>query len=110
MLTLEEAVHLLTGAPAALYGMVGRGVVANAAWADLFVFDPATVGPGHIEMRYDMPGDAGRLYSEPIGVAHVFVNGVEVVRDGRTVTDALPGRVLRSGTDTRTVRAADVPY
>ena len=110
MVTLEEAVQLLTGAPAALYGIVDRGIVAQGAWADLFVFDAATIGPGHVEMRHDMPGGAGRLYSEPTGVAHVFVNGAEVVRDGTALTGALPGRVLRSGRDTRTVRPADVPY
>jgi N-acyl-D-aspartate/D-glutamate deacylase len=110
MVTLEEAVRMLTGAPAALYGIVDRGVVAEGAWADLVVFDPAAVGPGRVEMRYDMPGGAGRLYSEPTGVAGVFVNGVEVVRDGTDLTGDLPGRVLRSGADTRTVRPADVPY
>ncbi|HEX2382176.1 MAG TPA: hypothetical protein VHI95_06045, partial [Acidimicrobiales bacterium] len=89
---------------------VDRGIVAQGAWADLFVFDAATIGPGHVEMRHDMPGGAGRLYSEPTGVAHVFVNGAEVVRDGTALTGALPGRVLRSGRDTRTVRPADVPY
>jgi N-acyl-D-aspartate/D-glutamate deacylase len=110
MVTLEEAVHFLTGAPAALYGVVDRGVIAERAWADLFVFDPAAIGPGRIEMRHDLPGGAGRLYSEPTGVAHVFVNGVEVVGDRSELTSALPGRVLRAGVDTRTVRPADVPY
>lgn len=110
MVTLEEAVHLLTGAPAALYGIIDRGAVREGAWADLFVFDPATVGPGDIEMRYDMPGGAGRLYSNPTGVHHVFVNGTEVVSADGALTGALPGKVLRSGTDTRTVLVADVPF
>jgi N-acyl-D-aspartate/D-glutamate deacylase len=110
MLTLEDAVQMITGAPAALYGIVDRGVVAEGVWADLFLFDPATIGPGRVELRNDMPGGAARLFSEPTGVAHVFVNGVEVVRDGTEATGALPGRILRSGSDTRTVRPADVSY
>jgi N-acyl-D-aspartate/D-glutamate deacylase len=109
MVSLEEAVHMLTGAPAALYGLVDRGLVRPGAWADLVVFDPRTVGPGEIEMRHDMPAGAPRLYSTPTGVEHVFVAGTRVVRDGQ-LTGELPGQVLRSGRDTRTVRVADVPY
>jgi N-acyl-D-aspartate/D-glutamate deacylase len=107
IVTLEEAVHHLTGAPSALYGLVGRGVVCEGAWADLMIFDPATVGPGRVEMRYDMPAGAGRLFSNPTGVEHVFVAGVEVVGRRGVVTGDLPGKVLRSGRDTRTVRVSD---
>ena len=103
MLTLEAAVHLLTGAPATMYGIVDRGLLREDAWADLFVFDSATVGPGRVEMRHDLPSGAGRLFSTPTGVRHVFVNGSEVVRDGIQVSGPLPGNVLRSGRDTRTV-------
>jgi N-acyl-D-aspartate/D-glutamate deacylase len=110
MVGLEEAVHMLTGAPAALYGLVDRGVLRAGAWADLVVFDASTVGPGEIEMRHDMPAGAPRLYSAPTGVEHVFVAGIPVVSDGGQLTGELPGRVLRSGRDTRTVRVADVPY
>jgi N-acyl-D-aspartate/D-glutamate deacylase len=110
MLGLEEAVHMLTGSAAALYGMVDRGVVKEGAWADLFVFDPTTVGPGQVEMRYDMPAGAGRLCSDPTGVEHVLVAGREIVRGGTEITGDLPGTVLRSGRDTRTVRVSDVPY
>jgi N-acyl-D-aspartate/D-glutamate deacylase len=109
MATLEEAVHHLTGAPALLYGLVGRGVVCEGAWADLLVFDPATIGPGTVEMRYDMPAGAGRLFSNPTGVEHVFVAGSEVVTGGSRFTGELPGKVIRSGRDTRTVRVSDVP-
>jgi N-acyl-D-aspartate/D-glutamate deacylase len=110
MVGLEEAVHMLTGAPAALYGLVDRGVLRPGAWADVVVFDARTVGPGEIEMRHDMPAGAPRLYSIPTGVEHVFVAGSQVVRDGGQLTGELPGQVLRSGRDTRTVRVADVPY
>ena len=109
MLTLEEAVHHLTGAPASLYGLVGRGAVSEGAWADLIIFDPTTIGPGTIEMRYDMPAGAGRLYSEPTGIERVFVAGTEVIEPGGRLTGELPGQVLRSGSDTRTVTVAAVP-
>jgi N-acyl-D-aspartate/D-glutamate deacylase len=110
MLSLEEAVHMLTGSPAALYGLVDRGVLRPGGWADLVIFDPRTVGPGAIEMRGDLPAGAPRLFSTPTGVEHVFVAGTEVVRSGSRLTGALPGQVLRSGRDTRTVRVADVAF
>jgi N-acyl-D-aspartate/D-glutamate deacylase len=109
MLTLEEAVHHLSGAPAGLYGIVDRGVVREGAHADLMVFDPTVVGPGQVDMRFDLPGGAGRLFSIPTGIEHVLVNGTEIVRGAGELTGELPGRVLRSGTDTRTVRVSDVP-
>jgi N-acyl-D-aspartate/D-glutamate deacylase len=110
LVTLEEAVQMLTSAPATLYGIIDRGVIREGAWADLFVFDPDEIGPGRVEMRSDLPGRAERLFSTPTGVGHVFVNGQEVVRDGMELTGALPGRVLRSGLDTRTVRPVDIPF
>jgi N-acyl-D-aspartate/D-glutamate deacylase len=102
LLSFEEAVRLLTDVPARLYGLVGRGRVAEGWWGDLVVFDPATVGPGPLHTRRDLPGGATRLYAGSEGVAHVLVNGTPVVAEGR-LTGAVPGRVLRSGTDTTTV-------
>jgi N-acyl-D-aspartate/D-glutamate deacylase len=102
LLPLETAVHLMTQAPARLLGLVDRGVVAEGKLADLFVFDPETLGPGPVQLRSDLPAHGSRLYSEPTGVHHVLVNGVEIVSpDG--LTGARPGSVLRSGRDTRTV-------
>ncbi len=102
LLPLEEAVHYLTGAPAELYGLHERGRVAEGRCADLQVFDPATIGPGPVSMRFDLPGGAGRVYGEALGVHHVLVNGVPCVEHG-ALLDARPGRLLRSGTDTHTV-------
>ena len=102
VLTLEHAVHRITGFNAAVYGVRDRGVVRLGAAADLVVFDPATIGPGPVRWRNDLPGGAGRLYGEGVGIAHVFVNGVEIVTHG-ALTGAQPGCVLRSGIDTETV-------
>jgi N-acyl-D-aspartate/D-glutamate deacylase len=102
LLSLEEAVRLLTEVPARLYGLVDRGRVAEGWWADLVVLDPATVGPGPLRTRSDLPAGADRLFAGAEGIEHVLVNGTEVVSGG-TLTGAVPGRVLRSGTDTVTV-------
>jgi N-acyl-D-aspartate/D-glutamate deacylase len=102
LLPLEEAVRLMTSAPADLFGFRDRGRVIPGAIADLVVFDATTVGAGPIETVHDLPGGAGRLIASAEGVRHVLVGGVETVRDG-VPTGELPGRVLRSGQDTDTV-------
>ena len=102
VISLEEAVHQLTDVPAQLYGLVGRGRIADGYAADAVIFDPDTVGYGPERTRDDLPGGASRLYAEATGVHRVLVNGVSVVEDG-TLTGALAGTLLRSGRDTRTV-------
>ena len=99
---LEEGVRQLTDVPARLYGLRDRGRLEPGWLADLVVFDPETVDCGPTYTRFDLPGGAGRLYADAIGIERVFVNGVEIVRGGAH-TGALPGRVLRSGRDTDTV-------
>jgi len=102
LLSWEEAVRQLTDVPAQLYGLSGRGRIAEGFWADLVLFDPDRIGHRPERTRADLPGGASRLVAEAEGVAHVVVDGVEVVTDGR-FTGATPGRVLRSGRDTVTV-------
>lgn len=105
LLGLEEAVRLLTDVPARLYGLTGRGRIEPSAHADLVLFDPATVAPGRERTLDDLPGGASRIVVEATGVRHVLVDGTAIVRDGET-TGATPGTVLRSGRDTRTVKAS----
>jgi N-acyl-D-aspartate/D-glutamate deacylase len=102
LLPLEEAVHQLSDVPARLYGIRERGRLAPGWRADVVVFDEERVGPGPIHTRRDLPAGAARLYAEAEGIAHVLVNGVEIV-SGKRFTGALPGTVLRSGRDTETV-------
>jgi N-acyl-D-aspartate/D-glutamate deacylase len=107
LLSLEEAVEMMTGRPARHYGLTDRGRVAPGWVADLVVFDPERVGTGPTELRRDLPGGGERLFAAAQGVRHVFVGGQEVVTEGRD-TGRRPGRVLRSGHDTDTVTLADV--
>jgi N-acyl-D-aspartate/D-glutamate deacylase len=103
VISLEEGVAMLTSVPADLYGLVGRGRLAVGAWADVVILDPATVGAGPVHTRFDLPGGAGRLYAEAIGIDRVLVGGVDTVVDGE-FTAARAGALLRGGKDTRTVQ------
>jgi N-acyl-D-aspartate/D-glutamate deacylase len=102
LISFERAVQLFTEAPARLYGLKGRGRIAEGCFADLVILDPDTVGPGTVAPRSDLPGGGWRLYSEATGIDATIVNGVEIVRDGK-VTGDTPGTTLRSGRDTETV-------
>ena len=102
LLSIEEAVHMMTGQPAALFGLRGRGRIAPGCHADLVLLDPATVGPGPVRTAADLPGGTVRLWAEARGISRVLVAGRDIVCDGQ-VTGELPGRVIRSGRDTDTV-------
>jgi N-acyl-D-aspartate/D-glutamate deacylase len=85
VISLEEAVRRMTSAPAELLGLAGRGRIAPGMMADLVVFNPATVAD---RATFEAP------HQYPVGIPHVFVRGVAVVRAG-AVTGARPGVVLR---------------
>ncbi len=99
VLTLEHAVHKLSGEPAGVFGFSGRGVIAEGNHADLAVFDPDTVAPGPIHRIRDFPADGERLVAdEPGGMRHVVVNGTPIRVDGAADPDgvaARPGTLLR---------------
>jgi N-acyl-D-aspartate/D-glutamate deacylase len=102
LVSLERAVQMLTDEPAQLFGLEGRGRLAEGHHADVVVLDPATVGAEHARLVNDLPGGTPRLTAAATGVVRVLVNGVETVADNEA-TGALPGTVLRSGRDTHTV-------
>jgi N-acyl-D-aspartate/D-glutamate deacylase len=95
-LTLPEAVKRVTSDVAAAYRIVDRGRLVPATWADLLLFDPATVARGPKRRVNDLPTGASRLDTPAVGVHVVWVNGVRTV-DERGVVPACgrPGRVLR---------------
>jgi N-acyl-D-aspartate/D-glutamate deacylase len=107
LLSLEEAVEMMTDRPARHYGLRHRGRVAEGWHADLVVFDPGDVASLAATTLHDLPGGGERLYAASRGIEHVFVAGREVLAQGE-VTDERPGTVLRSGRDTDTVSLADV--
>jgi N-acyl-D-aspartate/D-glutamate deacylase len=97
--TLEEGVRQITAIPAALCGLVDRGVVLPGYGADLYVFDPDTIAPAQKSFVHDFPHGAGRWSSKPEGAYATIVNGVPIVIDGELQADAgLPGKVLHPNT------------
>jgi N-acyl-D-amino-acid deacylase len=100
VMSLERAIHKLTGEPAAVYGLGDRGTIEVGKAADICVFDPETVAPGPLRRVVDFPADGERLTADrPVGMTHVLVNGVPIRLDGEMSTEALdrhPGVVLRS--------------
>jgi len=85
VLRLEEAVRKMTSFAAEAAGLENRGLVKEGFWADLAVFDPATV---NARATFEKPNQ----YSE--GMPYVAVNGVLVVDQGK-ITAAAPGKALR---------------
>lgn len=85
IIPLQEAVRRLTSLPAQNLGITERGILKPGNFADIAIFDPATI------QDHATFADPHR-YST--GVRHVFVNGVQVLRDGEH-TGATPGRVVR---------------
>ena len=94
VLTIERAVRKLSGEPADIFGFDRRGYVREGYWADLCVFDPATVSPGPMTRVRDFPAGGERLTCErPTGLRHVLVNGVPIRVDEveLPVGDSRPG-------------------
>jgi N-acyl-D-amino-acid deacylase len=85
VITLEEAVRKMTSLPAAHFKFADRGLIKPGYAADLVVFDPKTVAEA---ATFAAP------HAYPVGMPHVLVNGVFVVRDGAVVTAAKPGMIL----------------
>jgi N-acyl-D-amino-acid deacylase len=99
VLTVEQAVRKLTGQQADIFRFADRGYLRAGAWADVVVFDPATVAPGPLRRVRDFPANGERLTADqPTGIRHVFVNGTAIQLDGVTQLDAHagnPGQMLR---------------
>lgn len=86
LLTLEDAVHKMTGRTAALFGMQDRGVLRAGAYADLVLFDPHRVID---RATFEAP------MQESEGIEQVWTNGVPTWVAGRGLTGETPGRLIR---------------
>jgi N-acyl-D-amino-acid deacylase len=84
-ISLEDAIRKFSALPAARMRFTDRGVLKAGMWADVVIFDPATVRD---LATFDLPNQ----FSE--GMQYVFVNGVPVIDQGK-MTGAKPGKVLR---------------
>ncbi len=91
VISLEEAIRKMTSLPASILGLSDRGSIKEGQWADLVIFDPATVAD---KATFEEP------FQYPVGIDTVLVNGVVVLDEGKH-TNARPGKVLRkrSGTE-----------
>ncbi|MGK7370486.1 MAG: N-acyl-D-amino-acid deacylase family protein [Candidatus Halalkalibacterium sp. M3_1C_030] len=85
VISLEEAVHRLTGLPADNLKIKSRGYIRPGFKADIVIFDPEKIED---KATFEAP------HQYAAGVHHVFVNGVQVLKDGEH-TGALPGEVVR---------------
>jgi N-acyl-D-amino-acid deacylase len=84
VITLEEAIRKLSGLPATNLGLDRRGFLKKGYFADVVVFDPAEIAD---RATFERP------HQYAVGMRHVFVNGVQVLKDGEH-TGAKPGRAL----------------
>lgn len=84
VIPLQEAVRRLSGLPATNLGLDHRGFIKKGYYADLAVFDPKIIAD---KATYEKP------HQYAVGMKHVFVNGVQVLKDGEH-TGAKPGRAL----------------
>jgi N-acyl-D-amino-acid deacylase len=100
VLSLEQAVRLLTSRSAEVFGLTDRGRLELGLAADLAIFDPETVGCSPLRRVSDLPAGADRLVSDATGIRAVVVNGEVIRENGADTLDLdgpLPGRVLRGG-------------
>ena len=100
VLSLEQAVRLLTSRAAEVFGIEQRGRLAPGLAADVVTFDPDAVGCSPLRRVHDQPAGADRLISEASGIDTVIVNGTIIRQQGRDAVDPegpLPGAVLRGG-------------
>ena len=84
VIPIKEAIRRLSGLPATNLGLDHRGFLKEGMFADVVVFDPATIAD---RATFEKP------HQYAVGVKHVFVNGVQVLSDGEH-TGAKPGRAL----------------
>jgi N-acyl-D-aspartate/D-glutamate deacylase len=100
LLTLEEAIQMMTSRPANIWNLTDRGVLRPGYAADMTIFDPDTVAPCLPSVAYDLPGGSRRLFQKAEGYKATIVNGQIFMRDGEP-TEARAGQLLRANNGTR---------
>jgi N-acyl-D-amino-acid deacylase len=95
-LSLETAVHRLTGDPAAFYGLGDRGILEPGRRADVNLIDIDNLALCYPERVEDLPAGAGRLIQRSEGYVETLVLGQTIVADGE-LTDSRPGGLVRGG-------------
>ena len=85
VISLEDAIRKMSSLPASILGLTDRGSIKTGMWADLVIFDPATVAD---KATFEDP------FQYPVGIDTVLVNGVVVLDEGQH-TNARPGKVLK---------------
>ena len=98
VLSIEDAVRLLTARSADVFGISDRGRLAEGLAADVTVFDPDRVGCSPLRRVRDFPAGADRLVADATGIRAVVVEGTVIREDDRDAIDPeapLPGHVLR---------------
>jgi N-acyl-D-aspartate/D-glutamate deacylase len=93
-ITLNEAVRMITSAPASAWGIKDRGLLREGFAADINVFDPGAIAPQLPSIVDDLPGGERRLVQKAAGIAATVING-QLVFDHGEHTGALPGELLR---------------
>jgi len=94
LLSLPEAIEMITSRGARAWGFADRGVLREGAVADINIFDPATIAPLMPEVVHDLPTGARRLSQRSQGIKATLVAGEVLIEDGEH-TGALPGQLLR---------------
>ena len=94
LLSLPEAIHMVTGRAAHHWGFAGRGRLAEGYVADVNIIDPAKVGPQMPVVVRDLPTGARRLSQRANGIKATIVAGKVLIENG-VHTGALPGQLLR---------------
>ncbi len=88
-MSMSEAVRRLTAHPAAVFGLLGRGLIREGFAADLLLFELERVGRGPKRRVFDLPGGAARLTTDAVGIHGVWVNGNQVA-DGQGLLQDTP--------------------
>jgi len=86
LFSLEEAISKMTGKSAKRFGIKDRGIIADGNWADLVIFNYEQIKDNTTSKE---------LEQRPSGIKHVFINGKEVVKNGRADQSVLAGQAIR---------------